>query len=113
MTQTIHHGTRRHSLEPLDEAVRHRPCIVTVARWFFGLMGLMTLATLLPAFTLDSWRWALAASTFAILALFGGLVIAIDMLMADRREFYQRGQLDGWYRGYRMQSPEIDDPLLH
>jgi hypothetical protein len=34
-------------------------------------------------------------------------------LLADRQEFYRRGQLDGWMKGWRGQEPGTDDPLIH
>jgi hypothetical protein len=33
-------------------------------------------------------------------------------LLADRQEFYRRGQLDGWVKCYRGQAPDSDDPLV-
>lgn len=114
MTQIIGRETRGNgpttSLSESDS--RRRPCVVTFARWHFAAMMVIALSFLIAAVAGEGIHCVIGAATFAVLGLLGGVVIAIDMLMADRRDFYQRGQLEGWYRGYRMQSPEVDDPLL-
>jgi hypothetical protein len=40
-------------------------------------------------------------------------ILIVHAMLADRQEFYRRGQLDGWMRGWRGQEPEVDDPLIH
>ena len=53
-----------------------------------------------------------AAVTCVLLAALAGTVLVLDALLADRQEFYRRGQLDGWMRSWHGQPPEMDDPLL-
>lgn len=69
------------------------------------------IACLAAAFALREWRTALAGSTLLIIAAIAGAVLVLNQLLADRNEFYRRGQLDGWYRHYRGLPPEVDDPL--
>lgn len=52
-----------------------------------------------------------SVACFVLAGLAAGLV-CINALLADRQEFYRRGQLDGWMRGWRGQEPDADDPLL-
>lgn len=47
-----------------------------------------------------------------IFAGFAGGLLVVNAIFADRAEFYRRGHLDGWMRGWRGQQPETDDPLL-
>ena len=89
-----------------------RPKLVLAVRCFVGVMTFIAGGFLIAAFTFADWRSALAAATFFILAVLGGVVLTIDALLADRHEFYRRGQLDGWMRGWRGQEPEVDDPLM-
>lgn len=54
----------------------------------------------------------LAYSIVCYMAAAVGLgLIGVDRLLAEREEFYRRGQLEGWMRGWRGQEPEADDPL--
>jgi hypothetical protein len=114
MTQHITAETRAAALAPpgsKSDTVSRSGLILGV-RLFTAFMTLKALGFLISAFTFAGWRSALAAATFFILAVLGGLVLTIDCLLAERQEFYRRGQLDGWMRGWRGQEPEIDDPLL-
>jgi hypothetical protein len=52
-----------------------------------------------------------AAACFMTSALCAALLVMHAML-ADRQEFYRRGQLDGWMKGWRGLEPDVDDPLL-
>jgi hypothetical protein len=52
------------------------------------------------------------AMTCFVLAGLSSAVLVIHTMLADRQEFYRRGQLDGWMRGWRGQEPDVDDPLL-
>lgn len=52
------------------------------------------------------------AMTCFVLAGLSSAVLAIHHMLADRQEFYRRGQLDGWMKGWRGQEPDVDDPLL-
>lgn len=40
------------------------------------------------------------------------VILCVHAMLADRCEYYRRGHIEGWYRGYRMQPPEVGDPLL-
>jgi uncharacterized membrane protein len=115
MTQSIDRETRARAASPAgsEPVTITRNRLIVGVRCFVGLMVLKAMAFLIAAFAFAGWRSALAAATFFILAVLGGVVLTIDALLASRSDFYQRGQLDGWYRGYRMQPPELDDPLLH
>ena len=53
------------------------------------------------------------SATCFMLSGLSATILIVHALLADRQEFYRRGQLDGWMRGWRGQEPEIDDPLLH
>lgn len=118
MTQSIDHGasgsakTRSQS----EADTTRRPGVVTAARWFFAVMTATALGFLAATFAGAGWRAGLAAATFTVLALIGGLVIAIDMLLSRRlaacREYYFAGQLDGWMRGWNGQPPEVAEPRL-
>jgi hypothetical protein len=52
------------------------------------------------------------SATCFVLAALAATILIVNSLLADRQEFYRRGQLDGWMRGWRGQEPETDDPLL-
>jgi hypothetical protein len=47
-----------------------------------------------------------------MLAGMASVVLCVHAMLADRQEYYRRGQLDGWMRGWRGQEPDVDDPLL-
>jgi hypothetical protein len=64
------------------------------------------------AFSRDEWRSALIGSTLIILSAIGASVWVAGMVLADRQDFYHRGLLDGWMRGWRGQPPDVDDPLV-
>lgn len=40
------------------------------------------------------------------------VILCVHAMIAERGDFYRRGQLDGWMRGWRGQEPHTDDPLL-
>jgi hypothetical protein len=52
------------------------------------------------------------AATSFMLAGMASVVLCVHAMLADRQEYYRRGQLDGWMRGWRGQEPDVDDPLL-
>jgi hypothetical protein len=94
--------------------------IVSRVRWFTGTALVAGLICLVCAFAHGDWRYALAATGFILLAGIGGAVLCIDAIicdfktiLAERQEFYRRGQLDGWMKGWRGQEPDVDDPLMH
>lgn len=57
-------------------------------------------------------RLLIAGVALVIVAALGAAVLCIDALLTDRGEFYRRGQLDGWMKGWRGQEPDAEDPLL-
>lgn len=79
----------------------------------FGALSLVAAVTLMVLDAATSTRnLAIYAAACLILTGLAGALLVTHRLLADRAEFYRRGQLDGWYRGYRMLVPDIDDPLL-
>lgn len=56
-------------------------------------------------------RFAVYAAGCFVLAGVAAAVLCVHALLADRGKFYQRGQLDGWMKGWRGQAPDVDDPL--
>lgn len=79
---------------------------------FTAVTALGSIACLATAFALHEWRTAVVGMTLAIMSSTAGALLIGHRLIADRQEFYRRGQLDGWMRGWRGQEPEADDPLL-
>ncbi len=78
---------------------------------YTAITGGSAVVLLTIAFLLGRWHIALAGTTVALLAGAGGVVLCIHAMLADRHEFWRRGQLDGWMRGWRGLEPEVDDPL--
>ena len=54
----------------------------------------------------------IAACAWFVMTGIGAGLLVTQSMVADRTEFYRRGQLDGWMRGWRGQEPDVDDPLL-
>lgn len=82
---------------------------VTVFGVVAGLGGLVLAG--LDIVLADAHLAVYAAACFVLAGLASALLV-LKAMLADCQEFYQRGQLDGWYRGYRMQPPDVDNPLL-
>jgi hypothetical protein len=114
VTQSIDARTRAKATTPPESEsdIISRSRLVVGVRVFTGATTTAGLGMLLHVFTYTDWRSGLAAATFFILAVLGGSILTIDALLAERREFYQRGQLDGWMQCLHGQPPEVDDPLL-
>jgi hypothetical protein len=100
--------------EPLSES--DKPARGSMMRWvrtgtiLAGLTGVALAAV--EAASRDYLHLnALAASCFVVVAV-GTAVLCIEQMLAERQEFYRRGQLEGWHRGWNGQLPETDDPLL-
>lgn len=55
----------------------------------------------------------LAAAVLVLQAILTDLHADLHAELADRQEFYRRGQLDGWMKGWRGTEPDVDDPLFH
>lgn len=115
MTQSISRESRTRVLqEPIAETTeRRRDWQVIGVRIFTGLAVLagvgLTVADLASS---GRTHLIIPAATCFIVAAIGAAVLVLLAQIADRQEFYRRGQLEGWYRGYRMLLPEVDDPLL-
>lgn len=61
----------------------------------------------------DDIRFAIYATLLLAIAALAGAVLAIARMFAEREQFYLRGHLIGWMRGWNGQEPLTDDPLLH
>lgn len=114
MTSSIDAQTRaKAATPPGSEPVTDRRSRLTVAVATFTVVtGTAGACGMAAAFVLEEWRTALLGATLMLLAGMGAQVLCQRAFLASKEIHYQRGQLDGWYRGYRMQPPEIDDPLL-
>lgn len=75
-----------------------------------SLIAAVTLTVLDAEFNHD--HLAIYAAACLVLAGLSGAMLCLHCMLADRDEFYCRGQLDGWMRGWRGQTPEDGDPLL-
>lgn len=114
MTQSIDRSTRERAVQaPVPETVtrRHRPltigvgCFTVVATTGGTICGVATL-------TGASWRIAIMGATLLMLAGLGAVVLCVQNMIADRQDFYRRGHLDGWMRGWRGQEPGGEDPTF-
>lgn len=114
MTQSIERGTRdRVMARPTsDSAARRRRPLFMGVGCFTAVVAtggaICSIATLFGA----SWRVALMGVTLLVLAGLGGVVLCLQWMLVDRQDFYRRGHLDGWMRGWRGQEPGGDDPIL-
>jgi hypothetical protein len=114
MTASISKETRHRAFRPSvgDDNQLGRPTLV-IGVWCFTVStGLIGVAAMSWAFAYVEWRTALTGATLLILSGAGGVVLCLRALLAARQKVYQRGQLDGWMRGWRGQDPEVTDPLL-
>lgn len=114
MTLSIDADTRRRASTPLtsksDKIGRMR--LAAGVRWFTVTAAVASIACIVAAVIDRDLPTELAASTLCVVCAIGGALWVGNALLADRLDFYQRGQLDGWMRGWRGQEPEVDDPLL-
>jgi hypothetical protein len=114
MTMVIHEKAPQGDFGPSPSDIEPT-CAATVIRYvkaFAATTGAGSLVCLTVAVMRDEWRIALIGSTLAVLAAVAAGVLTVNALLADRQEFYRRGQLEGWHRGWNGQLPETDDPLL-
>lgn len=115
MTQSISRETRRHAPEPPTAAPPEprRDWQVIGVRVFTAINALagvgLGATDLAGGGGVHLTGPAMAAF---ILATIGAAVLILLSQIASRREFWQRGQLDGWIRGWNGQAPEVHDPLL-
>jgi hypothetical protein len=115
MTTSIDRDTREHAARPSgtgDTDPGKSVLIMRGVRVFTVVTSGAGIALIAVGIAQPSIHTTIAAATALILATIGGSLLVVESMLADRRTFYQRGQLDGWYRGYRMQPPDVDDPLL-
>lgn len=102
-----------HPPQPLDDHHVRRCTLM----WSIGIFGAAALVTGLVLAGLDIARphgvhFAIYAASCFVLSGLSGALICVNAILADREEFYRRGQLDGWMKGWRGQEPEVNDPLL-
>lgn len=97
--------------EPTENAHQRPSTTIRLVAVVAAGTALTGVVLLTAAIVLEEWRTALIGSTLLVVSAIAGNVLVWDRLMADRQEFYRRGQLDGWMRGWRGQEPEGCDPL--
>lgn len=115
MTMSIDHDARAKTLrgDGAEAVIDHgRSRLALFVGWGAGVLATVGALCMAWAFTTEEWRVALLGTTLLLLAGMGGTVLCLRRFLADRQEFYQRGQLDGWMRGWRGQEPEVFDPLM-
>lgn len=114
MTQSIERGTQRRAGQlqvPETVTTRHRPLIIGIG-CFTAVTAAGGIAFSVATLTGSSWRVALVGATLLMLAGIGAAVLCLHNMIADREDFYRRGHLDGWMRGWHNQDPDGDSPLL-
>lgn len=89
-----------------------RSPIVRGVQIFTSVTALAGVGSLTFAFSHNEWRMGVVGMTFTIIACIGGAVLCVEALLADRNAFYNRGEADGHYKGWRGLPPGVDDPLL-
>lgn len=116
MTIEINQQRRERALNPSPAAagIGTGPCWLTVGIWAFGIVT--TVIGLVLVFLDLSHpvvrQFAIYAASCFVLAGISGALLCMRAMLAGREEFYRRGQLEGWRRGWYGQVPELDDPLL-
>jgi hypothetical protein len=116
MTASIERDTVERALQPsaVDKDKTSRSSRLVVGIWVFGTVaaaGGLVLVGLDLAHP-HSLRYAVYAGACLVVAGICGGLICLRAMLAGCQEFYRRGQLDGWMRGWRGQCPDVDDPLL-
>ncbi|BEL07782.1 hypothetical protein Q0Z83_059730 [Actinoplanes sichuanensis] len=114
---TIHIGEDRRlrALQPsgeMSESAHGPRWLIRGVAGFCAVTALSGVGSSAWAFAHHEWRLALVGSTLLIMSVIAGSVLVGNQLLADRQEFYRRGELNGWMRGWRGQEPEAGDPLL-
>jgi len=118
VSTSISNAQRLRALQPegLDQTA-DRPRRTATVRWAIaagilaGVSGitLATVEAVTPEYLyLNAW-----AATCFILCGLAVAVLCIESMLATREEFYRRGELAGWMKGWRGLPPDTDDPLLH
>lgn len=116
MTVSIDPATMTGDTEPPSDPAPSRPdrerqlvrvLWVVSATTTIGAAGCLAIACFE-----SEWRFALTGSTLLVLAWITGATLCVHAMLKSRREFYRRGHLDGWMRGWRGEGPYNGDPLL-
>jgi hypothetical protein len=82
---------------------------VTAAGVSLGIGGFVVVGL---DIALPNIHLAVYAAACFVLAGLAGVLLVLRVMLADCEEFYRRGHLDGWMRGWNGQSPAADDSLL-
>lgn len=115
MTLSIGAERRERARQPRgdDPGEKHRSKrLLRGIQIFTAVTALGAVGSLTTAFCLDDWRTAVAGGVLAVMSTAAGALWCLHNMLADREEFYRRGQLDGWFRGWHGQEPDAGDPLL-
>lgn len=115
MTASIDDERRMRALRPPEPAPAdlHHPHRLMVGVRIFSLTSALAgIACLSAALAGQNWRAALAGSTLLTISAIASSLWIAEILVADRRAFYERGKADGWYAGWRGMPPDPDDPFL-
>lgn len=115
MTQSMEHETReRASRAPMPATpATPRDWQLIGVRIFTGISALAGVGLAAVDLASDGGtHLIIPAATCFIFAAIGGAVLILLSQIASRQEFWRRGQLDGWIRGWNGQAPEVHDPLL-
>jgi hypothetical protein len=79
-----------------------------------GAAGTTGVATATIAVASDTGLSALIVSCTAfVIAAIGSSLLVFNSILPSCREYYRRGHLEGWMRGWRGQPPENDVPGLN
>lgn len=113
MTQSIdlaHVRTASLNTEEQGEAVRHRRALtaVKVLSVLAAAGSLVCLGGCLMSEEF-SLHFIAGSATLAVLSSIGGSLLVLHALLTSRQDYYQRGVVDGWMRGWRGLPPEVDD----
>ncbi len=114
MTISIDSDTRTRALQPSPEERKWLSPLrlAVIVGCGSAVLGFVGAASMAWAFATHEWRAALLGTTLMLLAGMGATVLCLRAMLAARQEFYRRGQLDGWRRGWTGEPPEVSDPLL-
>lgn len=101
-----------HTSAPDGQSTRHSRLVVGITS--FGVGAAVTGLILVAEDLTDraGFHFAVYAAACFVLAGLAGALLAVRAMLADCQEFYRRGQLEGWNRGWNGLPPEKHDPLL-
>lgn len=117
MTISIDRATRERAKVPPSD--HHKALADPRDRLICGVR-IFAAVTTAAGIALGIWDLAGDGSVHLVMPSVGCFVLAgqattillVHSLLASHQEFYRRGQLDGWMKGWRGQQPDVDDPLL-